>query len=44
MTGAWQEHLERRHNGGFGDILAVSGQTEYRAEAALPAAAENDRV
>lgn len=41
MTDTWDEYLQQRRNRGFGDILAVSGQTEYRAAAGLHAAAEN---
>lgn len=41
MTETWDDYLEQRRNRGFGDILAVSGQTEYRAAAGLHAAAEN---
>ncbi|EWT07716.1 hypothetical protein N864_01050 [Intrasporangium chromatireducens Q5-1] len=41
MTDAWASYLDERRNRGFGDILAVSGQTESRAASGLHAGAEN---
>lgn len=41
MTDTWADYLDEQRNRGFGDILAVSGQTQQRAAAGLHAAAEN---